>query len=705
MAIVRARSPFVWVRRVLFAFGILAVLGVGLLFAAYRFGSAGRGVRPSGDVETPAAGRTDEATVTAGEGFDYTQTSGSRKVFRLRAARSRQDREEMAYLEQVLLEIYRQDGDVYTVTSHSARVNQRNWDAELEGDVIVTGWEELELRARALKLENEGQVLTSIGAVEFRSPPDLVGRASELRFDHRVDSIHLSGGVHIKSVPEAEVPMRLDCERLAYLRSEGLIRAFEDVYLRHGDQEIETYALSLFLDEVPGSSPPRRGLRTLRARWDVRGRLASADPFAGDRRVEFSGQLLEVTPTADDSSIRRIQLEGGAGEAAVVKIVEATGVARRITGDRLESRARGGELHQVQGTGDPLILDEFLDFDEPFPLRQACARQLVASFLPDGRLGRIDLKRQVELNNGDLYLSGGSRAGLDLEAETIEIRGSPGVELYHSRGTVTAPHLSYSQEKGILRASSGVQATLRQTAPLEATPLGRGGGPVHVEAEEALLTEAPPAYSFRGGVRAWRGENLLLADQLRADQDSGEMSASGAVKTVWFPGAADPPATLRSAPRQPIEVTSDNLSYRAPASQDGGSGRPGAPASAPATLVYSGRVEVRQDQRTIRCGELAVELAAPGDDRPADGSPPEREDSPRRMICRGDVQLLDPAAGRRVRGDTAVYAVADQRLEVYGREVELRDEDQNTLVGRYLLYDLDAGTVQLRSRAPSVELP
>ena len=28
----------------------------------------------------------------------------------------------------------------------------------------------------------------------------------------------------------------------------------------------------------------------------------------------------------------------------------------------------------------------------PWPLRQACAQQVVARFLPDGRLGRIDLR-------------------------------------------------------------------------------------------------------------------------------------------------------------------------------------------------------------------------------------------------------------------------------------------------------------------------
>ncbi len=701
MAIVRARNPFVWVRRALLALGVFGFLGVGLLFAAYRFGSAGRGE------ESPVAaagGQTDDRTVTAGTGFDYTQISESRQVFRIRADRSRQDRQEMAYLEQVELEIYRQDGGTYTVTSRSARVDQKSWDSRLEGDVVLTGWEDLELRARALELGEGGQVLTSVGAVEFRYPPDLVGRASSLRFDQRAEAVHLTGGVHLRSVPEAEIPMRLDCERLIYLRGEGLVRAIEDVYLRHGDQEIEAYALSLYLRD------DRKTLRTLRARWDVRGRLAQGDELEGDRRVEFQGQLLDVVPSTDDQTLRRIRLEGGAGEPASVKIVDGSGLARRITGNRVASRSKGGELHLVEGFGSPLTVEEFFDFAEPWPLRQACARQVVARFLPDGRLGRIDLRDQVELRDESLYLSGGTSAGLDFEAGRVQIEG-PAVELYNARGTVVAPLFTYSQERGILRAGGGIQATLEETATLDRTPLGRGRGPIHVEAEEAVLTDDPPAYAFRGGVRAWRGQNLLLADQLRADEAQGEMAASGAVKTVWFPGG---PAARRPASRgpaaqagdggsaavgQPIEVTSENLSYRtggvpsvAPSGAAGAAGRT-------TTLVYTGGVVVRQEQRTIRCRELAVELP------PESAGNGDGPGSPRRMTCRGEVRLLDPENRREVTGDTAVYAVAEERLEVFGKSVELRDEAQSSLVGRYLIYELDAGTVQLKSRIPVGRTP
>ncbi|MEE8525038.1 MAG: LPS export ABC transporter periplasmic protein LptC, partial [Thermoanaerobaculia bacterium] len=558
MAIVRAKNPLRWVRRALLALGLASIAAVAVLLAAYRFGNAGRVDKE--EVTQPTT-HIDERTVTAGEGFDYTQTTEGKRVFRIRAARSRQDRADWAFLEEVHLEIYREDGQTISVNSRRARVNQQTWAAELEGDVVIRGWENLELRARGLELLDGGQQLMSVGAVEFHYPPPgqtangaelalpaLTGRASSLRIDRRSDTINLSGGVHIRNVPGAEIPLRVDCERLVYRRDEGLVRAFEDIFLQYGAQELQARALSLFMNvgaepageaepaAVTGERSQNRGLRMLRARWDVRGRLAAAGSLGqsglrGAGGVEFEGQFLEVEPHAD--GLRRMRLEGDDTTPASVKVVDETGLARRLTGGLLESYAVDDQLQIVEGVGMPLLLEEFLDLDPPYYLRRACARKARARFLADGRLGRIDLEQQVELRDDTLYLSGGESAGLDLEHGTLEIQG-PAVELFNERGALTAPRFSYSRDKGILHATAGVRALLKTNEAFAETPLGRGDEPVRIESAEATWTETPPTFSFRGGVRAWQGQNLLLADQLRGDESKQELAASGGVSTVWI---------------------------------------------------------------------------------------------------------------------------------------------------------------------------
>ncbi|MCP4006862.1 MAG: hypothetical protein GY725_21995, partial [bacterium] len=142
----------------------------------------------------------------------------------------------------------------------------------------------------------------------------------------------------------------------------------------------------------------------------------------------------------------------------------------------------------------------------------------------------------------------------------------------------------------------------------------------------------------------------------------------------WFssPGASgSPPGQVEA-----IEVTSQLLTYR---QIDG-------------TVVYSGDVRVEQARRVIACRELSVEL---------DGSGHEAK----RMICREDVRLDDPANNRQVLGDTAVYSLDSERVEVFGDTVRLIDSQNNRLEGRYLLYDLVAGTVQIHSRARAQPSP
>lgn len=660
--LVRARSPVVWLRRILLSIGLLTLVGIAILLAAYRFGQV---ERPADDpnVATPEI-RADEDAVTAGEGFDYTQWSDGQRVFRIRAERSQRNRDDTATLETVTLDIHRDDGEIYTVTSRRAQVNQRSWASILEGDVEIAGWGDLTVRARALELQQGGQVLISRGAVEFDYPPNIVGRASRLRLDRAQDVINLSGGVHLRSTPSAEVPLRLDCERLVYRRGEGLIRAVDDIVLVRGDQELESRTLTIYLAE------DQRTVRTLRARWDVIARSAMPTDFGGVNRMELTGDLVDVEPAIQFADTYRIRIEGGAEKTATLTNIDFDGTARRLTGNVLDGQINNGQLGLIRGEGDPFVLDEYLDLpDGPYPLRQACAHNTVARFLPDGELGHLTLEGQVELRDEELHLSGGRRAVLEGEEGILEIRG-PAVDLFSERGAMTAPVISYSRELGLIRASEGVQTTMAEGTALGDTPFSRGQGPLRVESESALWSDdAESTFSFRGSVRAWRGQNLLLADQVRGDSGGGEMAASGKVKTVWIPESGT------GGPGSPVAVDAKRMSYQ----------------ESDNTLVYDEDVIIQQDDRTIRCRELTVELTSDGSGTPGDA---------RRMLCNGEVQMVDTIGGRRISGDLAIFTVANDQVEVFGDQVKLVDAARNTLTGRYLIYDLNAGTVQIKGRVP-----
>lgn len=660
MAFERARSPFLWLRRALLALGLLGLAALIVMLGAYRFGKSGQRAqeRPRAVVEEGAD------TVESGKGFDHTQTNEGDPVFRIRAASSRQDRDNTAFLQDVLLDIFREDGQVYEIRSNKAVFNGDQDLAELEGDVVLSGWGELELKTRALELRNKGQVLTSSGEVEISYPPSFVGRGSRLRLDRREELITLGDGVHLQSVPGADIELRLDSERLAYRRDEGVIRATGDVFLRYGGHEVRSRALTIFLTE------DGRTIQSLRARWDVNGRLQVGSEPSTATEITYRGGYLELQPDPSGSGHQSFRIEEEGDALVELAATDISGLTRRLVGRFLLGHLQGDQLVQVEGFGDPLVMREEVIGGEPQVLRSAQAERGTANFLADGRPAQIDLEGQVEIRDRVMQIKGGATGRLDLISGQVEIRGRA-VELQNDRAEVIAPHFVYSRDSGLIRASEGVRAVLAESAvaALGNTPLGQGEGPIRVESQEALWTVEPPTFSFRGQVRAWRGQNLVLADQLRGDEQGKSLAASGAVKTLWVsPGAAGD--TVLGAD-EPIEVTAERLTYR----QEEGH------------LLYDGQVQVTQGPRNLRCENLTVELTSPGG-------------KAEKMICRTQVEMVDPQAHRRVLGDVAVYTLAENQVEIFGKPVQLLDADDNKLEGKYLLYDVEAGTIQLKSQIP-----
>ncbi|MEO1369521.1 MAG: LPS export ABC transporter periplasmic protein LptC, partial [Acidobacteriota bacterium] len=160
----RARSPFRWLRRFLLVAGVFGIIALGVILAAYQFGQ-------KVDAELRAtpeeADLSDSTEITSGENITYVQTSGGEVVFKVEAARSVEQDEGPAYLEEVSLTVPRSDGEAYNIKSKIARVDQEKHEARLEGDVRITGWSDLVVETRNLEVLQQGRLMISRGEVRF----------------------------------------------------------------------------------------------------------------------------------------------------------------------------------------------------------------------------------------------------------------------------------------------------------------------------------------------------------------------------------------------------------------------------------------------------------------------------------------------------------------------------------------------------------
>jgi lipopolysaccharide transport protein LptA len=210
---------------------------------------------------------------------------------------------------------------------------------------------------------------------------------------------------------------------------------------------------------------------------------------------------------------------------------------------------------------------------------------------------------------------------------------------------------------------------------------------VHVESREAFWRQQPSSFLFRGDVRAWRGENLVLAPELRGDKETDQLAATGGVKTLWFPTPEQARKTAGSAKkgggttggrRSPIQVLATDMSYQQKAG----------------VLVYTGNVRVDQEGKTLSCQRLEVDL--------------DENHQAETMTCTGDAKLNDPKVGRRVEGQRAVYHVEQRQVDFFGDPVVMSDREGNQVRGKRAVYFIDDGKVEVKGQdegAPAAPSP
>jgi lipopolysaccharide transport protein LptA/LPS export ABC transporter protein LptC len=654
---------------------LLAVVGIVGLFL---FGRAGKqAMRRSAD--DGAATQANEGETLIGEDFDYTFTERERPIFRIRGESIRADRNGTIFLDGVALTIYDQEGHPYHAESREASFNRASNEGQLLGDVVLKGPGDLEIRTAQLQISQKGQVLVTPKPVEIRYAAQYVVHSDRLRVVLPDELYVLAGHTRVDSLPGAETPVAVSAERAVYERKQRTLRLEGGASLRRGAEQIQAQRLAAYLTD------DEKGLTFVRAHWNVSGRMTGSGANPQMAVVRFSGRDLAVQMQPDvQNQPRKVVLEGGDVNRATLE-TSGAGVTRVLTALQIEGMLGDGVVTSAEAFGG-------IDLKETTRVsggagqketRHATGMRTVASFRPDGQLASVELINKVTFRDPQVSATG-NRASLDLDSGQGDFVGTP-VEIQSERGHMTAPHVVYNVDHQVVNAMGGVRAVMEKTGDtsLAATPLGQGDGPVWVESREAFWRQQPSSFLFRGDVRSWRGENLLITTELKGDKQEDKLTATGGVKTLWNPTeketakasgkkAADPKAGAAggtfTGSRSPVEVVSQELDYREGAK----------------ILIYTGNVRVAQEGKTINCDRLEVELM--------------EGNQAKTMTCTGNAKVNDPQTGRLITGNQAVYHLDQRRVEVTGDKVTLRDKDGNQVQGKRVLYSVDDGKVEVKGK-------
>jgi len=419
-----------------------------------------------------------------------------------------------------------------------------------------------------------------------------------------------------------------------------------------------------FLLSLARDVPPRRLAAGYIAGTLIDGTLVQAEAFGG---VEVAELL--TPPSEAELDGQRSRDEAGGERSGEVSGGEGAGAEEGGQGAGAEEE---GESEEEDSTDVEVE-------DRANILRRVTAQRAEAGFGPDGGLTEVSFFENVVFE--DLRIHARARqARFDFIIGTGELKGGP-VEVTAPQGDLSAPRVLYTQGSGLLYAEGGTRSRLVEASAestLGGSPLARGEGPVFVEAEKAFLRNDPSSFLYQGNVRAWRGENLILADELQGEETEGRLVAQGRVRTRWVPepsagekpGAGQGGDERESAARGPIEVSAAIMIYTRNAG----------------LITFRGSARAVQGGRILACDEMYVELG--------------EKDEAEVLRCQGNTRIEDRVTGRIVTGDRARYEMGGRSVEVEGERVVLRDREGAEATGRRVTYEFETGIVQIQGRPP-----
>ena len=236
------------------------------------------------------------------KGFEYEVIEEGVTLFFISADRMVSDRQDRFMLEGVELRMEEENGELYTVASDRAIYDLESRQAQLEGSVLMSGPDGLELTGEAFDLLRGGRLLQSTRPpASYRLPGGYVGTAGVVRLNLNRNSVTLRGGVAIDSAPDIEPAMRLTAAKMFYEEDRALLRAEGDVVFVQGQDRLSSQRLSVAF--APGRDGAGVGdVRFIQGRWQVRGALGLEGEGQTEGRLEFEAEKMGVT--FDDSGDR-----------------------------------------------------------------------------------------------------------------------------------------------------------------------------------------------------------------------------------------------------------------------------------------------------------------------------------------------------------------------------------------------------------------
>jgi len=289
--------------------------------------------------------------------------------------------------------------------------------------------------------------------------------------------------------------------------------------------------------------------------------------------------------------------------------------------------------------------------------------RLTGFFNPsDGTLVRLEQVGHFRYFEGERRARA-ERADYSALRQEFVLQGEP--VLWDSNSRITARKITLDERTEKVEARGEVRGTHFYNDPskLSSNRDPYDSIPTNVIADSAVLWGRRQKVRYEGGVRAWRGQDVITAAVLEVFRRERRVAAEGKVSTSYVQRLS---GTGSGGRPLPVTISSDSLKYRGEAGQ----------------ATYLGNVALRTAQTSIQAARMDVWFSRKGEGEVAQVEQATGE---------GQVVMIQP--GRRAEAERMRYLPETGEIILEGGPPVAYDQQRGSTTGQRLTFSLTGDSI------------
>jgi lipopolysaccharide export system protein LptA len=576
------------------------------------------------------------------ENIDFTRDEGGRNWLNVKAGQSYKD-------ENGMIHFVRTDSEPWVRIKSGSRTGGREFEMKARHAVVDANWsrplfegeveiyiDDIVVKGPAFNYDRTNNIMTSDAPTVFEGKR-FQGTGRKSRFDVDRNILSLTEGVTLTMSPwpNDQIPLILNGDELTYERGERKGKLRGNVTMSHGKSRGRSDEVQFFL------FPDRDGFRI----FDFRG-----------------GVAIDVEDETAAAPAKKIQAKPEA--AADEDLIFFQGGRRRLEAGIVTLLPYGDEdwLHLIALRDG----SSFTIRDDQGRRTSMASKEMDFYYNRDGTLRNFILRERASVigeTEGRSRLLEGNQVDYESSSRRLIATGT-GENRAHSisRGRdVTADSVTIWLSTNDLDILGGVKiVSTPQPGERTETAFFSGKDKVFITANSASFSAGQHRFLLKGRVRLWQGRESLEASEVTIREDTGEISAAGSARSVFFQRPKGKELDSR------VEVVGDRLV------RDPKSGR----------VIYSGACSMSVADIVMKAGRLILDPAV--------------EAGKYSRIFADRERIFITQRTRTAEGDRVEYDLDADTIVVTGRPI-LRDKEKGTNQGEKLTFTPADGKIRIEN--------